>query len=78
MKIMNRCNFNPESKMLMLFFLSAASFVNVEACFYYPPTLDFKKLGLLGDTFKYKNYWTLPKVKLEDAEEEAIMLIGGK
>ena len=45
--------------------------------FYYTGMTDFKNLGLLGETFEYPNYWRLPKVTLKNAEEEAIMLIGG-
>ena len=49
-----------------------------EGCsFYYTGMTDFKNLGLLGETFEYPNYWRLPKVTLKNAEEEAIMLIGG-
>lgn len=46
-------------------------------CFYFP--YNYKDLGLLGkEKYKY-NYWNLPKMeKLEDSEEEAVMIIGGK
>ena len=39
--------------------------------------MNYKKLGMLGDTFEYE-YWQYPNMTLKNAEEEAIMLIGGK
>ena len=62
--------------MIVLFLLNVILQTN-NACMFYPQMIDFKEMGLLGDTFEYKKYWKLPKVKLEDAEEEAVMLIGG-
>ena len=48
-------------------------------CFYYPPASNFKDLGLLGEDIEYKNYWKLPpQSDLEDSDEEAVMIIGGK
>ena len=46
-------------------------------CVYHPTVLDFKRL-VTGETFEYPNNWPLPTVTLKNAEEEAIMLIGGK
>lgn len=46
-------------------------------CFYYPALTDYKKLGWLGNKFEYLNYWQLPSVTMENAQEEAVMLIGG-
>ncbi len=46
-------------------------------CVYRPTVLDFKRL-VTGETFEYPNKWPLPTVTLKNAEEEAIMLIGGK
>ena len=50
--------------------------------------MNYKKLNMLGDTFEYKGrhvklkteykYWPYPNMTLKNAEEEAIMLIGGK
>lgn len=51
---------------------------SANACFYYPPLSDYKRLDLLEQKFEYQNYWPPPKVRLEDSKEEAIMLIGGK
>ena len=45
--------------------------------FFYPEMTDYKKLNMLGDTFEYE-YWQYPNMTLKNAEEEAIMLIGGK
>ena len=48
-------------------------------CFYYPPASNFKDLGLLGEDIEYKHYWKLPpQGDLEDSDEEAVMIIGGK
>ena len=56
--------------------------------FFYPDMMNYKKLNMLGDTFEYKGrhvkfkteykYWPYPNMTLKNAEEEAIMLIGGK
>ena len=48
-------------------------------CFHFPPAFDYKHLGLLGrEKYKY-DYWNLPNMKkIEDSEEEAVMIIGGK
>ena len=45
--------------------------------FFYSEMLNYKKMNLLGDTFEYEN-WQYPNMTLKNAEEEAIMLIGGK
>ena len=39
--------------------------------------MDYKRLNMLGDTFEYE-YWQYPNMTSKNAEEEAIMLIGGK
>ena len=46
-------------------------------CLYHPTVLDFKRF-VTGETFEYPITWPLPTVTLKNAEEEAIMLIGGK
>ena len=49
----------------------------LEACFLYSST-NYRQLGLLGDDrFHYSGYWRLPPATPEDAEDEAVMLIGG-
>ena len=58
--------------------LISLCYFSVEGCFYYPPLSDYKRLGLLGNKFVYQDYWDLPKTDLEEAKEEAVMLIGGK
>ena len=60
--------------LLCLFFV-----YQTEGCsFYYSAMTDFKELGLLGETFEYPDYWKYPEITLKNAEEEAIMLIGGE
>ena len=57
-----------------------AFFVKISfQCFHFPPAFDYKHLGLLGrEKYKY-NYWNLPNMKnIEESEEEAVMIIGGK
>jgi len=51
--------------------------LDLEACFFYSSS-NYKQLGLMGDDrFYYSNYWRLPEAAPEDAEDEAVMLIGG-
>ena len=63
--------------LLLQLVLHFFSYFTKGCSFFYSEMLNYKKMNLLGDTFEYE-YWQYPNMTLKNAEEEAIMLIGGK
>ena len=50
-------------------------FQEVLGCFHHHLFYNYKNFA--EKKFEYQNYWKLPFVTLENASEEAVMLIGG-